>query len=116
MRPLLFPSTTRHPEGEQESLGMIVIGIDPGAANTGFGVVRTVNERLVALDGGVIETEPAMPAAERLAAIHRSLRELIEWHEPKAMALEDLFFGRNVGSALAVGQARGVAMLAAAEN
>ena len=95
---------------------MIVMGIDPGAANTGFGVVRTVNDRLVALDGGVIETEPDMPAEQRLAVIHRSLRELIDWHEPAAMALEDLFFGRNVGSALAVGQARGVAMLAAAES
>jgi crossover junction endodeoxyribonuclease RuvC len=95
---------------------MIVMGIDPGAANTGFGVVRTVNERLVALDGGVIETAPSMPVEERLAVIHRSLSELIDWHEPKAMALEDLFFGRNVGSALAVGQARGVAMLSAAEN
>jgi crossover junction endodeoxyribonuclease RuvC len=94
---------------------MIVMGIDPGAANTGFGVVRTVNERLVALDGGVIETAPSMPVEERLAVIHRSLSELIDWHEPKAMALEDLFFGRNVGSALAVGQARGVAMLSAAE-
>ena len=95
---------------------MIVIGIDPGAANTGFGVVRTINDRMVALDGGVIETSPELPAEERLAKIHDSLAQLIEWHEPKAMALEDLFFGRNVGSALAVGQARGVAMLSAAER
>jgi crossover junction endodeoxyribonuclease RuvC len=95
---------------------MIVIGIDPGAANTGFGVVRTINDRMVALDGGVIETAPDLPAEERLARVHDSLRQLIEWHEPKAMALEDLFFGRNVGSALAVGQARGVAMLAAAQG
>jgi crossover junction endodeoxyribonuclease RuvC len=95
---------------------MIVIGIDPGAANTGFGVVRTINDRMVALDGGVIETSPELPAEERLAKIHDSLAQLIEWHEPKAMALEDLFFGRNVGSALTVGQARGVSMLAAAQR
>jgi len=95
---------------------MIVIGVDPGAANTGFGVVRAIGERLVALDGGVIETSPTMAVEKRLARIHASLAELIEWHEPKAMALEDLFFGRNVGSALAVGQARGVAMLSAAER
>ncbi|HET8975088.1 MAG TPA: crossover junction endodeoxyribonuclease RuvC [Solirubrobacterales bacterium] len=95
---------------------MIVIGIDPGAANTGFGVVRTIGDRMVALDGGVIETATDLRAEERLAKIHDSLRQLIAWHEPKAMALEDLFFGRNVGSALSVGQARGVAMLAAAQE
>ncbi|MGZ5336259.1 MAG: crossover junction endodeoxyribonuclease RuvC [Solirubrobacterales bacterium] len=95
---------------------MIVIGIDPGAANTGFGVVRAIGNRMVALDGGVIETAAGLPASERLARIHDSLRQLIAWHEPKAMALEDLFFGRNVASALTVGQARGVAMLAAAQK
>jgi crossover junction endodeoxyribonuclease RuvC len=95
---------------------VIVIGIDPGAANTGFGVVRTVGDRMVALDGGVIETPPDQPAEVRLAEVHRCLAQLIDWHEPNAMALEDLFFGRNVGSALSVGQARGVAMLAAAHG
>jgi crossover junction endodeoxyribonuclease RuvC len=95
---------------------MIVIGIDPGTANTGFGVVRTAGERLVALDGGVIETPADLPVEKRLARLHESLGELVRWHEPKAMALEDLFFGKNVGSALSVGQARGVAMLAAAEH
>ena len=94
---------------------MIVLGVDPGAANTGFGVVRTINDRMVALDGGVIETAPELPVEERLSCIHDSLAQLVDWHEPKALALEDLFFGRNVGSALAVGQARGVAMLAAAQ-
>lgn len=95
---------------------MIVIGIDPGAANTGFGVVRTAGGQMAALDGGVIETAPGLPAEGRLARVHGSLCELLDWHEPQAMALEDLFFGRNVGSALSVGQARGVAMLAAAER
>ena len=95
---------------------MIVIGIDPGAANTGFGVVRTMGDRMVALDGGVIETAPEMPAEGRLAKIHDGLGQLIAWHEPQAMALEDLYFGKNVGSALSVGQARGVAMLAAAQR
>jgi crossover junction endodeoxyribonuclease RuvC len=95
---------------------MIVIGIDPGAANTGFGVVRTMGDRMAALDGGVIETQPDLPVEERLAQIHKALSQLVAWHEPKAMALEDLFFGRNVGSALSVGQARGVALLAAAER
>ena len=95
---------------------MIVIGIDPGAANTGFGVVRTSGSHMVALDGGVIETTPSLPVEGRLARVYSSLCELLDWHEPKAMALEDLFFGRNVGSALSVGQARGVALLAASQR
>ncbi len=100
----------------QNQIAMIVIGIDPGAANTGFGVVRTTGSQMVALDGGVIETTPGLPVEGRLARIYSSLCELLDWHEPKAMALEDLFFGRNVGSALSVGQARGVVLLAAAER
>jgi crossover junction endodeoxyribonuclease RuvC len=95
---------------------VIVIGIDPGIANTGFGVVRTVGERMTALDGGVIETPADLRVEQRLGRLHESLGELIRWHEPKAMALEDLFFGRNVGSALSVGEARGVALLAAASH
>jgi crossover junction endodeoxyribonuclease RuvC len=95
---------------------VIVIGIDPGTANTGFGVVRTSGERMVALDGGVIETPSDLPVEQRLDRLHDSLAELIRWHEPKAMALEDLFFGKNVASALSVGEARGVAMLAAAKQ
>ena len=111
----LYASDGRHPAGEQEQIGMIVIGIDPGAANTGFGVVRTIGDQMVALDGGVIETAPE---CRPRSGSRRSttLRQLIDWHEPKAMALEDLFFGKNVGSALSVGQARGVAMLAAAQR
>ncbi|MFL5908363.1 MAG: crossover junction endodeoxyribonuclease RuvC [Solirubrobacterales bacterium] len=95
---------------------MIVIGIDPGIANTGFGVVRTAGQRMVALDGGVIETPVDVPVEQRLGRLHESLGELIRWHEPKAMALEDLFFGKNIASALSVGEARGVALLAAAKH
>ena len=71
---------------------------------------------MVALDGGVVETTPDLPMERRLARIHGALRELIAWHEPKAMALEEVYFGKNIGSAMAVGQASGVAMLAAAEH
>jgi crossover junction endodeoxyribonuclease RuvC len=71
---------------------------------------------MVALDGGVVETTPDLPMERRLERIHQSLRELIAWHEPKAMAIEEIFFGKNVRSAMAVGQASGVAMLAAAEH
>lgn len=94
----------------------VVMGIDPGAANLGFGIVRVEGSHMVALDGGVVETTPDQPMERRLKRIHQSLRELIAWHEPKAMAIEEVFFGKNVRSAMAVGQASGVAMLAAAEH
>jgi crossover junction endodeoxyribonuclease RuvC len=94
----------------------VVMGIDPGAANLGFGLVRVEGNHMVALDGGVIETPADVPMERRLERIHRALAELIEWHEPRALALEDIYFGRNVRSAMAVGQASGMAMLAAAQR
>ncbi|HEX3911092.1 MAG TPA: crossover junction endodeoxyribonuclease RuvC [Solirubrobacteraceae bacterium] len=92
---------------------MIVLGIDPGLANTGYGVVARRGGRLVALDGGVIETPAELSRERRLADIHAELEQLIATHEPDAMALEELYFGQNVRTAFAVGHARGVAMLAA---
>ena len=92
------------------------MGIDPGLANTGFGVVRVAGSRMSAIDGGTIEVPPDAPPERRLRTIHESLTELIEWHEPESVALESLYFGKNVRSALAVGQARGVIMLAAAKR
>jgi crossover junction endodeoxyribonuclease RuvC len=94
----------------------VVMGVDPGAANLGFGVVRIEGSHMVALDGGVIEAAPREPQERRLARIHKALSELIEWHEPKALAIEDLYFGRNVRSAMTVGQACGVALLAAGQR
>ena len=92
---------------------MVILGIDPGTANTGYGVVARRGGRLAALDGGCIETKAGLPLELRLAAIFARVEELIDEHEPVAVALEDLFFGQNTSSALAVGQARGVVMLAA---
>lgn len=94
----------------------VVMGIDPGAANLGFGIVRVEGSHMVALDGGVVETTPDAPMERRLERIHKALVELIAWHEPKAMAIEDIYFGKNVHSAMAVGRASGVAMLAAAQH
>lgn len=90
------------------------MGIDPGLANTGFGVVRVAGSRMTAIDAGTIEVAADRPAEQRLRTIHESLSELIEWHSPESVALEGLYFGKNVRSAMAVGQARGVIMLAAA--
>ena len=92
---------------------MIVLGIDPGLANTGYGVVRSTAGRLVALDGGVIETGAGLAVEQRLADIYAAIDALLAEHEPQEMALEQLYFGQNVKTAFAVGQARGVSMLAA---
>ncbi|HST54926.1 MAG TPA: crossover junction endodeoxyribonuclease RuvC [Solirubrobacteraceae bacterium] len=95
---------------------MIVLGIDPGTANTGYGVVARRGGRLAALDGGVIETSPALPDERRLALIHARVAELLEEHGCEALALEQLYFGQNVRTAFAVGQARGAVMLAAGQR
>ncbi len=95
---------------------MVVLGIDPGTANTGFGVVARRGGRLLALDGGVIETAAGGELAARLGRIHARVGELLDAYRPDAVALEDLFFGANARSAFAVGQARGVVMLAAGQR
>ena len=92
---------------------MIVLGIDPGTANTGYGVVARRGGRLAALDGGVIETSPGQALERRLTTIFARIEELLDEHEPVAVALEELYFGQNSSSAMAVGQARGVILLAA---
>lgn len=86
---------------------MVVIGIDPGVANTGYGVVENRGHALLALDGGVIETPPGLPLERRLAKIADRVGELIDEHRPAAMAIESIYFGKNVESAFSVGQARG---------
>jgi crossover junction endodeoxyribonuclease RuvC len=95
---------------------VIVLGIDPGVANTGYGVVAQHRGRLVALDGGVIETRPGVDAAQRLAAIHARVGGLLDEYRPDALAVEDLYFGATARSAFAVGQARGVVLLAAGQR
>jgi crossover junction endodeoxyribonuclease RuvC len=92
---------------------MVVLGIDPGTANTGYGVVARQGARLVALDGGVIETTARTDPGERLALIFDRIDGLLNEYSPDALAVEDLYFGANARSAFAVGQARGVVILAA---
>lgn len=92
------------------------MGIDPGLANTGFGVVRVAGSRMTAIDGGTIEVGTELAPEQRLRRIHESLVELIDWHSPESVALESIYFGKNVRSAISVGQARGVIMLAAASR
>jgi crossover junction endodeoxyribonuclease RuvC len=95
---------------------MIVLGIDPGLANTGYGVVARRGTRLVALDGGVIHTPAGTPIERRLTTVAARVDELLTEHDCAAMALEELYFGQNARSAFAVGHARGVTMLAAGQR
>ena len=95
---------------------MVVLGIDPGTANTGYGVVARRGGRLVALDGGTVETDAALDQGARLAIIHARVVELLDEYRPGALAVEDLYFGTNARSAFAVGQARGVVILAAGQR
>jgi crossover junction endodeoxyribonuclease RuvC len=95
---------------------MLVLGIDPGTANTGYGIVRGVGSRLRAVEEGLIQTRPGVPLERRLADIHQRVGELLDEHQPEAMAIEELYFGVNVRTAFAVGQARGVILLAAGQR
>ena len=95
---------------------VIVLGIDPGVANTGYGVVAQQRGRLVALDGGVIETSAGLDAGARLKTVHQRVGQLMDEYQPDAVALEDVYFGVNARSAFAVGQARGVVLLAAGQR
>jgi crossover junction endodeoxyribonuclease RuvC len=95
---------------------MLVLGIDPGTASTGYGLVRSQGSCLHALQDGVIRTAPGVPLERRLAAIHARVAELLDTHQPDAVAIEELYFGANARTAFAVGQARGVVLLAAGQR
>ena len=94
---------------------MITLGIDPGTAITGYGLVREQDDRLVLVDCGVITTAVGQALPLRLQAIYRGLRDLVHRFQPGEAAVEELFFSRNARTALAVGHARGVALLALAD-
>ena len=96
---------------------MLAIGIDPGTATTGYGLVQENEDGSLAIvDFGAILTSADMPMPERLLELYRNLRELLLLHHPQSGAVEKLFFQRNVRTALAVGQARGIVLLALAES
>src|SRR4051794_34795425 len=84
---------------------VVVLGIDPGTAHAGYGVVLSRGSELAALDGGVIGTGPSEPLEQRLARIHTRVCDLISEHRPDSIAVEELYFGQNARTAFAVGQA-----------
>lgn len=95
---------------------MRILGVDPGLASTGWGVVEGMGQRLRYLAHGTIVTGSREPMPERLLKIYRSIEEVITSWEPGAIALETLYFMKNVTSAFPVAQARGVVILAGAEK
>jgi len=93
---------------------VLILGIDPGTAVTGYGVVRAGRTPEL-VECGVIRTRADQPLAERLRDISEGVRELLARHKPEAMAVEDVFYARNVRTTLVLGHARGVILLAGAE-
>ncbi len=94
---------------------MRIIGIDPGTAILGWGLLESIHGSPTTAHYGAITTPPKTPAPARLLLLHQGVSELLAHHQPDAAAVEELFFSRNVTTALAVGQARGVVLLALAQ-
>jgi crossover junction endodeoxyribonuclease RuvC len=94
---------------------VIILGVDPGTAITGYGVLKSDGDALEMVAYGTVTTPPDWKMPQRLVAIHRELAALIEQYQPTDAVVEKLFFSKNVRTALSVGQARGVALLAAAQ-
>ena len=94
---------------------MRIIGIDPGYGRTGFGVIDVIGNRMKPVEYGCIETKPRTPMPDRLLEIYSAVTELIARHQPEAMAVEELFFAKNVTTGLDVAQARGIVLLAGRE-
>lgn len=94
---------------------MVVLGVDPGTAITGFGVVERRSGAIRSLEYGVIRTPAGLPLPERLDRLFRELQAVLARHPVEVAAVEQLFFNKNVQTALSVGQARGVVLLAAAQ-
>ena len=98
------------------TLPVKIIGIDPGTMVTGWGVVEAVGSSLSHVAHGTIATAGAKAQGERLSRIYHGIQQVIESHRPDGVSLERVFFARNAQSALKLGQARGVALLAAAHS
>jgi len=93
-----------------------ILGIDPGTTRMGYGVVDEEGFRLKPVTYGIVSTQSCLPLARRLADIYKQLNLIIDQYQPDALAIEELFFNKNVTTAIAVGQARGIALLAAANR
>ena len=95
---------------------MIIIGIDPGYAITGFGVLEYEGNHFKLIESGSIQTKAGIPLPTRIAKIYDDMNELIEKYKPDAIAIEELFFNRNTTTAIGVAQGRGAVLIAAAKT
>lgn len=95
---------------------MIVLGIDPGLARTGYGVIKKSGEKLQELDYGCISTPSGMELSQRIYIVYKSVLQLVDKFSPQALAVEQLFFCKNVRTAMQVGEARGAVLTAAAQH
>lgn len=94
---------------------MLILGIDPGTATTGFGVIRVEKKKYDVLDFGLIETDKNRSPGERLEIIHIEMMKLFRKYKPDVMAIEAIFFARNAKTAIRVGQAQGVMLFSASK-
>ncbi len=94
---------------------MVVLGIDPGLATMGWGVVESSGSRVRLVDAGAVITAPDLPLPRRLLEIYRGTRGLLDRYGPEEIAFEELFFAKNITTGIAVGHARGCALCACAE-
>jgi len=100
----------------RDAAPVVVLGIDPGTAVTGYGIVRKEGRNpLTLIECGVIRTKPRDDLPQRLAEIHDGILELIRRHKPTVLSIEDIFYARNVRTTVVLGHARGVILLAAAQ-
>lgn len=95
---------------------MVIMGIDPGFAITGYGIVKYEGNKFSVIDYGAITTKPSMTLPKRLLHLNERLEDIIRECRPDAIAVEELFFNKNIKTALSVGHGRGVALLAAAKS
>lgn len=93
---------------------MVILGLDPGTASTGYGIIEAHDGQISVITYGVIKTPANKNASKRLQMIFKELNELIETYHPDGAGVEEVFFGRNITTAISVGQARGVLLLALA--
>jgi len=94
---------------------MLVLGVDPGSKVTGYGIIEKTNNQMICIDAGTITSHGSAPFYERIHNVFRSMVEIMTRHCPEEMAIEDVFFAKNVRSSLKLGHARGAALIAAVQ-
>jgi len=95
---------------------MLIVGIDPGIADTGYGVIKKTKDKFEAVEYGTIKTKKTNPVPTRLEIIYKSIEKLIKKHKPEIVAVEEIFFAKNTKTAIMVAHARGTAILAAVQS